>query len=103
MRPARLGVGFTVDPTSFLAENKYYHTVLTTKQGNAYRRGSTVEEQREQLEDVEQLAHRLQVKDSWVYAQVAHGTIPFIKIGKYLRFRRSDIEQWLREQSREIR
>ena len=32
---------------------------------------------------------------SWIYAQVAANTIPHVKVGKYLLFRRSEILAWL--------
>ena len=43
----------------------------------------------------DQLCDLLQVDKTWVYRQTREGTIPFIKMGKYLRFQRSNIEKWL--------
>ena len=40
----------------------------------------------EGLLTVEELAHRLKVKKSWVYAQTRPKNIPFLKCGKYCRF-----------------
>jgi excisionase family DNA binding protein len=40
----------------------------------------------EGLLTVEELAHRLKVKKSWVYAQTRLKNIPFLKCGKYCRF-----------------
>lgn len=45
--------------------------------------------------DVEGLAHYLKVKKQWVYERVHYNTIPCYKMGKYPRFRRSDIDRWL--------
>ena len=57
------------------------------------------------MEDIltpEQLAQRLQVKPSWVYEQtrVRAGirdadSLPYIKMGRYLRFDWSDVLEWL--------
>jgi excisionase family DNA binding protein len=45
--------------------------------------------------DVEELAQYLKVKKQWVYERVHYKTIPYFKMGKYPRFRRSDIDRWL--------
>jgi excisionase family DNA binding protein len=44
---------------------------------------------------LEQLCEWLQVKTGWVYRQTREKNIPFVKLGKYLRFYRPDIEKWL--------
>jgi len=44
---------------------------------------------------VKTLAKYLEVSDQWVYERIHHKEIPFIKIGKFPRFRKSDIDQWL--------
>jgi len=48
-----------------------------------------------ELMDVRSLASFLGVEPSWVYKQVRQSGIPFFKVGKYTRFRRSDIERWI--------
>lgn len=45
----------------------------------------------------EQLCEKLQVKASWIYRQVREESIPYTKVGKYLRFYRPEIEKWLAE------
>jgi excisionase family DNA binding protein len=48
----------------------------------------------------EQVAQRLQVKASTVYELARRRSVrpmPVLKVGKYLRFRWSEIEQWLNE------
>lgn len=45
--------------------------------------------------DVGGLAQYLKVKKQWVYERVHYNTIPCYKMGKYPRFRRSDIDRWL--------
>jgi excisionase family DNA binding protein len=57
------------------------------------------------MEDIltpEQLAQRLQVKPSWVYEQTrdragirSNDPLPFIKMGRYLRFDWDDVLAWL--------
>jgi len=37
----------------------------------------------------------LKVPRSWVYRQTREGTIPFVKLGKYLRFFKPQLEKWL--------
>jgi excisionase family DNA binding protein len=40
---------------------------------------------------------------SWLYAQTAAGTIPCLKLGQYVRFRRSEIAVWLESKRRKAR
>ena len=50
---------------------------------------------------VRELAEELRVPVSWVYArsrQRGPGSIPRIKVGKYLRFEFEDVLMWLRSQ-----
>lgn len=47
---------------------------------------------------VAEVAQLLRVPSSWVYEHKS--VIPHIKLGKYLRFRRSEIEAWLAELAR---
>jgi excisionase family DNA binding protein len=47
--------------------------------------------------DVKGLAEYLHVDASWIYKQVSLKTIPFSKKGKYLRFRKKDIDKWMEE------
>ncbi len=49
----------------------------------------------EALLTVQDLARYLQVSRSWIYAQVAAGAIPHIRLPCGVRFRRSDIDSWL--------
>jgi hypothetical protein len=57
-----------------------------------------------------QLAERLHVKPSWVYEQTRERAdvrnldpLPFIKMGRYLRFDWPDVVAWLDRQKRGIR
>ena len=46
---------------------------------------------------VDQLARLLGVPTSWVYERTARGDIPHYRIGRYVRFRVSEVERWLAE------
>ena len=43
----------------------------------------------------DQLADLLGVTRGWIYEQAALKAIPYHKLGKYLRFRRSAIDKWV--------
>ena len=52
----------------------------------------------EQLLTVEELAEELKTPQSWIYSrtrQTGPDTIPMIRVGKYCRFRLSDVLEWL--------
>jgi excisionase family DNA binding protein len=49
----------------------------------------------EAILDVEGLASYLKVKTSWIYEKTHLNEIPFYKVGKFPRFRKKDIDQWL--------
>lgn len=44
---------------------------------------------------IEQLCFKLKVKESWVRSQVFNKTIPFFKVGRFIRFDLNEINQWL--------
>ena len=44
---------------------------------------------------VEEIAQYLKVRKSWIYEKTRLGEIPYIKIGKYLRFRAEEVEKAL--------
>lgn len=49
---------------------------------------------------VESLAYRLSVPRSWIYSRTSRQSanpIPCLRLGKYLRFKWGEVEQWLRE------
>ena len=51
---------------------------------------------------VDELASALRVPISWVYdktRQTGPGTIPRIKVGKYLRFELNEVMGWLEKQN----
>ena len=48
---------------------------------------------------VDDLAMQLKVKPSWIYGETrktGQGSIPRIRVGKYLRFRLEDVMDWLK-------
>ena len=49
----------------------------------------------EELLTPEELCDFLSVKMSWIYRQVREGNIPHFHLGKYLRFSRPEIENWV--------
>jgi len=56
----------------------------------------------DELLTLEELAERLKVRKSWVYARTREtgaGCLPRIKCGKYLRFEEKAVTQWLRERN----
>ena len=52
-----------------------------------------------ELLTLEEMASRLRVNQSWIYRQTkkhAPGSIPRMKVGKYLRFNEDEVMQWLK-------
>lgn len=43
-------------------------------------------------------AELLSVRTSWIYEAVRQGRLPCVRIGKHVRFLRSDLERWVAEQ-----
>jgi len=44
-----------------------------------------------------EVANMLGVPTAWVYAQSRAGKIPTVKLGRYRRYRREAIEQWIQD------
>lgn len=56
-----------------------------------------------ELMTVKELAQKLKVPESWIYGETRKtgpGTIPRIKVGKYLRFFLPKVLAWLEEKGR---
>jgi excisionase family DNA binding protein len=54
-----------------------------------------------ELLTINEMAERLKVPLSWLYSRTritGPGSIPRIKVGKYVRFVESDVMEWLRKQ-----
>ena len=47
---------------------------------------------------VEELRSYLKIPKPTLYALAQHGRIPAAKVGKHWRFRRADIDEWLKAQ-----
>jgi len=56
-------------------------------------------DEKDALLDVAQLADYLNVSQAWVYDRIRDNEIPHSKLGKYLRFRRREIDKWIETQS----
>jgi excisionase family DNA binding protein len=52
----------------------------------------------EPLLTAEGAARLLAVRESWIRQAVRDGRVPYIPIGRHVRFHRSDLEAWVREQ-----
>jgi len=63
-----------------------------------------MEDQRDIL-TVSEMSDRLKVKKSWLYRQTKRtgpGSIPRLKIGKYLRFNEADVLAWINSKQNEV-
>lgn len=54
-------------------------------------------QQDDALMNIAELAQYMKVDESWIYTRTGQQRIPFIKKGKYLLFRRSEIDKWLQQ------
>ena len=51
---------------------------------------------------VDEMAEALKVPKSWLYSRTRDtgpGTIPLIRVGKYIRFVEADVMDWLKKQN----
>jgi excisionase family DNA binding protein len=62
--------------------------------------GDSKPESGDTIFDVESLAQYITVKEQWIYEKVHNNEIPHYKVGKYLRFRKSKIDEWLKKMER---
>ncbi|MGC9974064.1 MAG: helix-turn-helix domain-containing protein [Gaiellaceae bacterium] len=46
-----------------------------------------------------EVAALLSVRESWVREATRDGRLPHLRLGRYRRYRRSDIERWLEAQA----
>jgi excisionase family DNA binding protein len=54
----------------------------------------------EPLLDARAAAALLSVRPSWIYEAVRAGRLPHLKVGRHVRFLRSDLERWVVDQRR---
>ena len=60
-----------------------------------------MEEERDML-TISEISNRLKVGKSWIYRQTKRhgpGSIPRLKVGKYLRFNEVDVMAWIKDQN----
>jgi len=50
---------------------------------------------------IDELCDILQVKKHYVYALTSQRKIPFLKLGRFLRFEKDKIKEWLKEKANE--
>lgn len=58
--------------------------------------------EKSELLTLEEIAARLRVNQSWIYRQTKRrgpGSIPRMKIGKYLRFNEAEVMNWIQKQN----
>ena len=48
--------------------------------------------------NLKELSEYINVPNTWVYRQTCEHNIPYYKLGRYLRFKKSEIDTWLEEQ-----
>jgi excisionase family DNA binding protein len=53
-----------------------------------------------ELLDAEAVAQMVGMSKDWIYAEARADRIPHVKLGRYTRFRREAIEDWIRHQER---
>ena len=54
----------------------------------------------QELITISELSQKLKVPVSWLYSRTrerGEGTIPLVRVGKYLRFNYEDVTAWLQE------
>jgi len=51
---------------------------------------------------INELSEYLGIKQSTLYFHVENGNIPFYKVGKLIRFKKQDIEQWMAGNKKEV-
>ena len=51
------------------------------------------------LISVEEMAKKLDVPVSWLYARTRTNDIPHLKVGKYVRFDPDQVMHWIRKQN----
>ena len=50
----------------------------------------------------EDVARLLRVSTAWVYAETRANRLPHLRLGRYVRFRRDALEQWMRSEEERI-
>lgn len=71
----------------------------TTPKPNAHLDAVT-ERAREELLNASELAQHLHLPESWVRTEERLGRLPSVRLGKYVRFRMSDVERMVAQNQR---
>ena len=50
----------------------------------------------DKLLTAEEVADLMRVTRAWVYAETRRNALPHLRLGRYVRYRRSAIEEWMR-------
>lgn len=66
-------------------------TCMTAPDGQAQQNGT------DSLMTAEEVASLLQVTPAWVYAQTRRHRIPHMRLGRYVRYRRSALQVWMHD------
>jgi excisionase family DNA binding protein len=45
----------------------------------------------------DEVAERLRVTKCWIYAEVRAGSLPHVRLGRYVRFRAGAIDSWIEQ------
>ena len=69
----------------------------TTKQAAATAEAPEHAMEFDSLLTAEEVAALLQVTCSWVYAETRRHRIPHLRLGRYVRYRRGALEEWMEE------
>jgi excisionase family DNA binding protein len=62
-------------------------------------KGSEKSSAKEVVFDIKQLSEYLNVPYTWVYRQTCDHNIPYYKLGRYNRFKKSEIDKWMEKKS----
>jgi excisionase family DNA binding protein len=70
---------------------------MTTSTNRNHQPGSSPRRLDGPLLRPDQAAALLAVKTSWIYVAVRTGNLPYIRVGRHIRFTRMMLEEWLEE------
>ncbi len=55
------------------------------------------------LMNIEEAASYLRIKKSRIYTATRRRELPFMKVGRLVRFEREHLDQWIKDQHNEVR
>jgi excisionase family DNA binding protein len=86
---------FSYSAPSNIRDHKSGERTRTVIFHRSYKRGPPMDLQ---LLDAKQLGALLNISEGWLKRKARAGEIPFIRLGKAIRFRRAEVEKWLEGQ-----